>query len=203
VEQGCFLVVDDEPLAIMAIARVLGRFGTVTSATTKGEALGILRAHPVWSGVIVDLRLPDGSGLDVLSYARERSPLSKAVLLSGAMSPEAINGAFALNALCLCKPWPADAFRQFAQEALVTEAEAPRRITDAVNEIAAKHDLTPAQTEILLSSVQGLDRPTVVADRCVSANTHKTLVRRMLRKTSTRSLGELRDYVLRSSVLNE
>jgi DNA-binding CsgD family transcriptional regulator len=74
----------------------------------------------------------------------------------------------------------------------------PSRIGQAVRELATKYSLTPAQTEILLSTVRGIDRASIVAARCVSENTHKTQVRGILRKTRTLSLGELRDRVLRS-----
>jgi DNA-binding CsgD family transcriptional regulator len=67
-----------------------------------------------------------------------------------------------------------------------------------VSELASRHALTPAQTEILTAAVRGIDRTSIFAARQVSENTHKTQVRGILRKTHTLSLGELRDRVLRS-----
>ena len=114
------------------------------------------------------------------------------------MDPEGINGAFALGARCVCKPWPPEFLQSFAREALLTQQEIPRRITEAVSDLASKHALTPAQTQILFAAVRGIDRPSIFASRHVSENTHKTQVRGILRKTRTLSLGELRDRVLRS-----
>lgn len=198
VGQACFLVVDDEPLVARSVSRVLGRFGSVSMAATLGAARERLRTNPDWSGFVVDVLLPDGSGLELLTQARERHPLAPAILLGGAIAPHDINGAFALGARCLCTPWPIESLRAFAREALITQREIPRRITEAVTELASKHALTAAQTEILFAAVRGIDRASIVAARRVSENTHKTQVRGILRKTHTMSLGELRDRVLRA-----
>ena len=197
-EPGCFLVIDDEPIAARAISQVLGRFGDVTTASSSAEARALVLGRPTWSGLVIDLWLPDGSGLDVLACLREHLPFAPAILLSGDLAPEAVNAAYALDAKCLCKPCPTEHLRQFATEALLAEREVPGRIVKAVRDLAARHALTPAQTEILLSAVRGIDRASIVASRHVSENTHKTQVRGMLRKTRTLSLGELRDRVLRS-----
>jgi len=198
VQQACFLVIDDESVVTRSIAHVLGKFGSVTTASSVAEGLERVRSSPAWSGFVIDFWLPDGTGLDVLAHARERQPFAPAILLSGAMEPVAVNGAFAMDARCLCKPCPTDLLRRFAQEALIAESEIPGRLGQAVRDLATKHHLTPAQTEILLSTVRGADRASIVASRCVSENTHKTQVRGILRKTRTLSLGELRDRVLRS-----
>jgi DNA-binding NarL/FixJ family response regulator len=198
VQQGCFLVVDDEPLATRCFSRVLSRFGSIATAFSVVEARERLRASMAWCGLVIDLRLPDGSGLDVLAFARRQGTRAPAIVLSGEMDAEAINGAYALDAKCLCKPCPSEHLRQFAHEALVSAQEVPTKITKAVSAIATKHALTPAQTEILMSAVRGIDRASIVAARHVSENTHKTQVRGILRKTRTLSLGELRDQVLRS-----
>jgi DNA-binding NarL/FixJ family response regulator len=198
VQQARFLVVDDEPIANRSITRVLAKFGEVACAASVADAFEFMRERREWCGLVLDLRLPDGSGLDVLERAREQGPHTPALLLSGEMEPDAINRAFALDAKCLCKPCPTEHLRQFAQEALLAESEIPERMVKAVRDLATKHGLTPAQVEILQSVVRGIDRASIVASRQVSENTHKTQVRSILRKTRTLSLGELRDQVLRS-----
>ena len=196
--QACFLVVDDEPLVVRSLTRALARFGPVASAVGFEPARELLAGRRRWSGFVFDLCLPGGSGLDLLAQARQRHPLAPAILLSGTLAPGAINGAFAHRARCLCKPWPPEVLAAFARDALLTQSEVPQRITEAVSDVANKHALTPAQAEILLAAVSGIDRTAIAAARQVSENTHKTQVRGILRKTRTMSLGELRDRVLRS-----
>ena len=198
VTQGSFLVVDDDLLVVGSLSRVLAAFGSVATALSREAAREHLRSRPEWSGFVFDWRLRDGSGLDLLSEARQIHPFAPAILLSGAMDPEAVNGAFELGARCLCKPCPTACLRKFAHEALAANRQIPERITRAVGDLATKHALSPAQTEILFAAVQGIDRASIVATRRVSENTHKTQVRGILRKTRTLSLGELRDQVLRS-----
>ena len=65
------LLVEDEPLVAEAIARALCGHVGVVIATTAAEALALDRAAETgWAGAIVDVRLPDGSGLDL---ARRRA----------------------------------------------------------------------------------------------------------------------------------
>jgi DNA-binding NarL/FixJ family response regulator len=198
VEQAVFLVVDDDPNIARELSRVLSAFGAVRTAGSVATALEALQVPTAWSGFVIDLRLPDGSGLDVLAKAREGHPLTFAALLTGDLDPDVINATFALSATYLCKPCPPQYLRQFAQEALLSDREIPKRISKAVGAMATTHALTPAQAEILLAAVRGIDRPSIVSSRRVSENTHKSQVRAMLRKTQTLSLGELRDRVLRS-----
>jgi DNA-binding NarL/FixJ family response regulator len=198
VEQAVFLVVDDDPSIARDLSRVLSAFGAVRTAGSVAAAFEALEVPTAWSGFVIDLRLPDGSGLDVLARVRERHPLTFAALLSGYRDPEVINATFALSATYLCKPCRPEYLRQFAQEALLSDREIPKRISKAVGAMATAHALSPAQAEILLAAVCGVDRPSIVSSRRVSENTHKSQVRGMLRKTQTLSLGELRDRVLRS-----
>jgi len=195
--QACFLVVDDEPLTARSIERTLSRLGAVVALGSRAEACAKLDAVRAWTALVLDLRLEDGTGLDVLAHARKLNIQAPALLLSGALEPISINRAFPLDARVLAKPCEPDHLRRWAREAMLASEEVPCRITKAVHELAAKHALTPAQTEILLGTVKGIDRAELMAARRVTENTHKTQVRAILRKTRTMSLGELRDRVLR------
>jgi DNA-binding NarL/FixJ family response regulator len=189
-QQACFLVVDDEPLTARSVARTLSRLGAVVIAGSRAEACARLDAAKSWTALVLDLRLDDGTGLEVLAHARKRGIVAPALILSGALEPVAINRAFPLDARVLAKPCEPD-------QAMLASEDVPCRITKAVQDLATKHALTPAQTEILLGTVKGIDRAELMASRKVTENTHKTQVRAILRKTRTMSLGELRDRVLR------
>jgi DNA-binding NtrC family response regulator len=76
------LLVDDEDSFRRLIARELGHSGwTVEEAGTLGEARRLLqrRAFPI---VLLDLRLPDGNGLDLLGEIRESFPDTEVILLT-------------------------------------------------------------------------------------------------------------------------
>ena len=69
------LVVDDERSLREMLSIVLGREGyEVATAENVGAALDQIRRGPVPDILISDLRMPDGSGVDVLRALKERSP---------------------------------------------------------------------------------------------------------------------------------
>ena len=64
------MIVEDENLLRETLADALESEGfQVTTAETRGEALSLLRLKPI-DLLLLDLRLPDGSGLDVLKEAK-------------------------------------------------------------------------------------------------------------------------------------
>jgi DNA-binding NarL/FixJ family response regulator len=67
------LVVDDHALVRKGLIQLLARqrdFGEFGEAATAGEALALVERQP-WDIVLLDLALPDGSGLEVLQRVRE------------------------------------------------------------------------------------------------------------------------------------
>jgi len=67
------LVVDDEPHIGLVLRPYLEQLGySVSFARTLGEARTALRATPVTDGVLLDIHLPDGSGLDFLRDLRRQ-----------------------------------------------------------------------------------------------------------------------------------
>ncbi|WKW13135.1 ATP-binding protein [Pseudogemmatithrix spongiicola] len=79
------LVVDDEPVLRHTLQLVLQRAGfDVRSAEDAGTALDLLRAEgPPIQLLLTDLSLPGGSGLAIIRAARERSPETRSILISG------------------------------------------------------------------------------------------------------------------------
>jgi two-component system, cell cycle response regulator len=77
------LLVDDDPAILSVLGRFLSRQGyTVVGAATGGEALDFLRTD-VFPLVILDLNLPDISGLEVLAGLKSRTPDTEVVLFTG------------------------------------------------------------------------------------------------------------------------
>jgi len=77
------LLVDDDELLCGALSRALARRGFHVLVAHDGEsALAAVRAHRPEQAV-VDLRLPDRSGLQVLAQARAIHPAIRVVMLTG------------------------------------------------------------------------------------------------------------------------
>jgi len=101
------LVVDDEPPLRRIIARILSQHGyAVVLAEDVPEAIACLHAHAgALSAVLVDYHLPSGSGTQVLQVAKEISPGTRRVLMTGSVDFERIQ-ASAGDLVCetLAKP---------------------------------------------------------------------------------------------------
>jgi putative two-component system response regulator len=77
------LVVDDEAAIRRGLATYLERSGyRVETAATVAEASSAIRGG-LFQAVVVDLRLPGGSGLDILAEVREQWPETRLILMSG------------------------------------------------------------------------------------------------------------------------
>lgn len=77
------LVVDDEPDLRQTVAESLEAEGIeVTQVATAAEAIKHLREF-AYDGLVVDLRLPDADGLEVLDSALDRYPEILAVVITG------------------------------------------------------------------------------------------------------------------------
>jgi CheY-like chemotaxis protein len=100
------LIVEDNPAYARALARLAADYGEVTIAGTVGEAhSAIARAKEGWKAFILDAALPDGSGIELLARAREHSPSTRAMLITGYLDSKKANAAYKLGAQFLAKPF--------------------------------------------------------------------------------------------------
>ncbi|MEL6664139.1 MAG: ActR/PrrA/RegA family redox response regulator transcription factor [Pseudomonadota bacterium] len=83
VEDRTCLVLDDDGPFLQRLARALTQRGFLVSAVSSaGEARDIARLNPP-AFAVLDLRLEDGSGLDVVQVLHEYRPDARAVILTG------------------------------------------------------------------------------------------------------------------------
>jgi DNA-binding response OmpR family regulator len=76
------LVVDDEPHIGLVLRPFLEQLGyRVSVARTLEEARSAMRADPSTDGLLLDLHLPDGSGLDFLRDLRQQDGTARLPIL--------------------------------------------------------------------------------------------------------------------------
>jgi ActR/RegA family two-component response regulator len=68
-----YLVIEDSEAYGRSLQRVLGRWGDTTIVRSTREGRVAIGARP-WSAVVIDVSLPDGSGLDVLEGFERFAP---------------------------------------------------------------------------------------------------------------------------------
>jgi two-component system response regulator PilR (NtrC family) len=118
-EHPSVLVIDDEPDLRTLYELTLLREGyDIETAGNVGEACALLRER-TFSAVITDMRLPDGSGLDVLGFLESHARHEKAIVITAYGSAE--NAVEALKAGAydyLTKPVDLKQFRAVVASAL-------------------------------------------------------------------------------------
>jgi DNA-binding NtrC family response regulator len=117
------LLVDDDAAYRRALGGELQRMGyPVTTAASGAEAIAALgSAQP--EIILLDLQLPDMSGLDVLKTIRERQPGSDVVMLTGHGTIDTAIEAIRLGAFdYLSKPCPLDELQVRIQRAQERQA---------------------------------------------------------------------------------
>jgi two-component system phosphate regulon response regulator PhoB len=102
------LVVDDEPHIGLVLRPFLEQLGyRVSVARTLNEARNALRAQPATDGLLLDLHLPDGSGLDLLRDLRKKGDTARmpVVVLTAEGEDRILREARRLGAALVSKPF--------------------------------------------------------------------------------------------------
>ena len=103
------LIVEDDKSFLQRLARAMeGRGFTVTTAESVGDGLlQVEKAAPAFA--VVDMRLGDGNGLDVISAMKKRRPEARVIILTGYGNIATAVNAVKLGAVdYLAKPVDAD-----------------------------------------------------------------------------------------------
>lgn len=134
--ESSVMVVDDEPGIRTALRANFLRHGwRVETAAGVREALRNLELRE-FDLVVTDMRMPDGSGMEVMRAARKASPTTAVILLTayGTVS-DAVN-AMRDGALdYVTKPIPFDRLQETAAQVVKRAKQAPAAETDAINSI--------------------------------------------------------------------
>jgi len=103
------LIVEDDKLFLQRLARAMeGRGFAVTTAETVAD--GLIKVDQIGPAfAVVDMRLGDGNGLDVISALKKRRPEARAIVLTGYGNIATAVNAVKLGAVdYLAKPADAD-----------------------------------------------------------------------------------------------
>lgn len=107
------LIVDDDKVFLNRLARAMeGRGFSVTMADTVNAGMVAVESNPP-AYAVVDLRLGDGSGLEVVAKLHDKRPQSRAIVLTGYGNIATAVTAVKLGAYdYLAKPADADEIHQ-------------------------------------------------------------------------------------------
>jgi DNA-binding NtrC family response regulator len=180
------LVVDDEIAMRAALEANFRRQGwTVRSAKGKNEAIELFRSYPV-PLVITDMRMPDGTGLDVVKGVRSITPNARVILLTAFGSVQDAVAAMKEGASdYLIKPVSFEELQRVAREVL----NGPQETTSGAAECRLVGN-SPRFRALLERARQAAQSD---ADILIEAEsgTGKELLARFIHESSPRSQGPL------------
>ncbi len=185
------MVDDDEPVR-RAVARRLVRYRPVVTASSVREALVLLDGFGDLAGAVVDVGLPDGTGLELVDALRRRNQSMPVLVFTGSEDPDLPVQARAKGA-------------QFAQkhqvlphlEALVREVGDAEAVEEGPGSLLASWGLTPHQRAVLLTRMRSPSRAYAARELGISENTLKSLTRTILIKAKQPDLTALAWALLR------
>ena len=140
-----------------------------------------------FAAAIVELRLPDGLGFDVVHAVRVRCRQAPSLVLATSIERDHINRAQLMGVEYACKPVRRENVDQFLHRCRDV-ASTP---ADLVSDVASRHRLTPAQSRLVQVAIESTSHDTLCERLGVSPNTVKTQIRGILTRTGAASLEGL------------
>lgn len=203
------MLVDDHELIRQGLARAFERqddFTVVGEAGTVREALALaITLEP--DVVVTDVRLPDGTGLDIVKEIRKRDPDVGLVVLTMYAGDEQLFGALEAGASAfVAKDAPADDVVAAARHATVS----PRSFTAADLADAMRRkmsptgpQLSPRETEVLGLLAEGLGVAAIARQLFVSESTAKTHISKIYEKLGAANRAQAIMIAIRSGLLSD
>jgi DNA-binding NarL/FixJ family response regulator len=204
------VVVDDHEVVRQGLVALLDRrheFSVVAEAGTVAESLAVTRRHRP-DLVVMDVRLPDGSGIEACRDIRAEMPETRVVMLTSYPDEEAVLSAILAGASGYL-------LKQIRGRDLVAALEAigrgeslldpavTERVLDRVRRAASggEHDeladLTAQERKILLLVAEGKTNKEIAAEVFLSDKTVKNYVSSILSKLNLQRRAQAAAFVAR------
>jgi DNA-binding NarL/FixJ family response regulator len=204
------LLVDDHQLLTGALSRLLAREPDMTVvgvAATVAEAKALTRER--LDVVLMDYRLPDGTGAEATRAIKARWPSARVVMLTALADDETVLDSIQAGADgYLTKDRAVEDVVGAVRAAHAGETLLPRSvIIDIARRVAAAREreaerrpvetLTPRELEILRALTEGLSSPQVCDRLAITPNTLRTHVQNIMGKLRVHSKLEAVAFALR------
>ncbi|HSO36997.1 MAG TPA: response regulator [Labilithrix sp.] len=194
-----FLVVEDEAGVRRMLGRGLASHGQVETVGTCAAARMSLRVRQ-YDALVVDVHLPDGSGLDLVAVAMAKSPNIVVLVLTGSTDHEIIGRVHQVGARYLLKPFDASHLATLAHEVRGRQAAGERRVQLTLERWAKDLDLSDTEVELLALGARGLPRDKFATQRGVRPDTIRKQIQALLQKTGDDTFEGAVNSLLREAV---
>jgi DNA-binding response OmpR family regulator len=112
------LIVEDVAVVARALVRIVQPFGMPFVAGDLAQARRLLATPARWRAVVIDLGLPDGSGLELVPEVKEKAPGVPILVVTGSQDRAHANEACVLGASVFFKPVEPWHLRQYFHRVL-------------------------------------------------------------------------------------
>jgi DNA-binding NarL/FixJ family response regulator len=196
------LIVDDHEVVRMGLRSLLERrpgFLVVGEAGTMAEAVrAALQSQP--DVVVMDIRLPDGSGVEACREIREQQPETRVIMLTSYADDEALFGSIMAGASgYLLKQTRgqdlANAIERVAGGESLLDPSVTNKVLDRMRRLASGEgddlpELSPQERKILSLIAEGKTNKEIAQEIFLSDKTVKNYVSSILRKLNLRRRSE-------------
>jgi two-component system, NarL family, invasion response regulator UvrY len=193
------LIADDHAVVRAGLRQLLGADHAVSEigeAETGQQTLDRLRDCP-WDLLILDIAMPDRSGLDILKHVRAGFPDTRILILSG--FPERQYGINVLRAGAHGFLGKESAGRRYLiptmSELLISEIDG----SEAGKPIHLQ--LSEREFQIFCKLAGGVSVSEIARELCLSVKTVSTYRSRVLEKLNFRSNADITSYALRNGLI--
>jgi DNA-binding NarL/FixJ family response regulator len=196
------LIVDDHEVVRMGLRTLLERrpgFTVVGEAATAEEAVRAARQSQP-DVVIMDIRLPDGNGVEATREIREDRPETKVIMLTSYADDEALFGSIMAGASgYLLKQTRgqslAEAIEKVAEGESLLDPAVTQKVLDGMRRLATGEGgdlaaLSPQERKILALIAEGKTNKEIAEDVFLSDKTVKNYVSSILSKLNLRRRSE-------------
>ena len=187
------LLVDDHPIVRFGLSAVLGLQEDITvvgMAEGGAAALALLSATPV-DVILLDLRMPDLSGVDTLKRIREVAPRARSIVLSSFEYDEEISSAVNAGAQgYIHKQASAEAIVQAVRRVYRGKQAFPKRIVSLLANKRLTVGLSTRELEILEMVAKGLTNKEVARTLAISQFTVRNHLKNISMKLDVRDRTE-------------
>lgn len=201
------VVEDDGPTRAYLVSAVESTEGLRLAGQGENVAEGrrLIEAHEP-AVLLVDLQLPDGSGLELIRYAKTNSPETQSLVITVFGDEQSVLSAISAGAQgYLLKDSTAKRIGGAIHDLLAGGApisapiarylllkfQSPAPVVDAADEASEDHPaLSRREQEVLELVVKGFTFPEIAAGLEITTHTVTTHIRRIYRKLEVRSRSE-------------
>lgn len=198
------LLLEDDPVTRERLAGIVRASPGLVLAAAFGDlrgALAWLAVNPPPQVLLVDLQLPDGSGIDLIRAAHRLAPQAEVMVISVFGDESHVVSAIAAGATgYLLKDASAEEITQAISRLLAGESPISSAIARHLlrrfqappvsGTPAAASPLTPREGEVLQLIAKGLSYQRIAATLAMSPHTVTTHIKQIYRKLAVNSRGE-------------